>query len=110
MNYQRPTFKHIGHGNVIQINRVVAIIPPGTVTANDYLKRAKSAGLYIDASRGRSFKAILILDDGCVVSAAISVATLLKRFSENYDSDYTDQRMIDQDMEDMVFEAREGIE
>lgn len=110
MIFQRPLFKHIGHGHVIQVNRVVAVIPPETTTAKTYMKRAKEAGMYIDASRGRSFRSVLILDDGYVVSAALSVPTVLKRFSEDYEADYTDQSFVDQDMEDLTFEAREGIE
>ena len=51
MIYQRPTFKNIGHGHVLQINRIVAILPPGTVTGTTYMNRAKNAGLYIDDTR-----------------------------------------------------------
>lgn len=109
MIYQRPTFKNIGHGHVIQVNRVVAILPPGTVTANTYLSKAKNAGLYIDASRGHKFRAILILDDGCVVSAAISVATLLKRFSEDFDTDYTSKEEIEEEMEDLIMDPQDGL-
>lgn len=110
MTYQKPTFKNIGHGHVLQINRVVAIVPPGTATANDYLKRAKNAGLYIDASRGHKFRSIIILDDGCVVSSAISVATLLKRFSEDFDTDYTSREELEEEMEDLIFEPQDGVE
>lgn len=74
------------------------------------MKRAKGAGLYIDASRGHKFRAILILDDGCVVSAAISVPTLLKRFSEDFDTDYTSKEELDEEMEDLIFEPQDGVE
>jgi len=104
MTYQKPTFKSIGHGHVLQINRVTAIVPPGTMTAVSFMQRAKNAGMYIDASRGHKHRAILILDDGCVVSAAISVATLLKRFSEDFDTDYTSPADLAEEMEDMVFD------
>lgn len=107
---QKPIFKHIGFNHMVQVNRVVAIIPPGTATSTNYLKRAREAGLFIDATLGRRFRSILILEDGFVVASAISTATLLKRFSEEYDGDYTDQAMIDQDMEDMVFEMQEDID
>ena len=109
MIYQRPTFKNIGHGHVLQINRVVAILPPGTVTGTTYMNRAKNAGLYIDASRGHKFRSILILDDGVVVSAAISVATLLKRFSEDFDTDYTSKEDLDEEMEELVLDPYDGV-
>lgn len=110
MTYQKPTFKHIGHGHVLQINRVVAIVPPTTATAQEYLKRAKNAGLYIDASRGHKFRSIIILDDGCVVSAAISIPTLLKRFSEDFDTDFTSREGIEEEMEDIILEPMDGVE
>ena len=89
---------------------MVAIVPPTTVTAQTYMNRAKQAGLYIDASRGHKFRAILILDDGCVVSAAISIPTLLKRFSEDFDVDYTTREGVEEEMEDIIFEPQDGVE
>ncbi len=110
MTYQKPTFKHIGHGHVIQINRVTAIVPPSTATAREYLRRAKNAGLYIDASLGHRYRSIIILDDGFVVSSAISVSTLLKRFSEDFDTDYTNQKQVEEEMEDLFFEPQDDVD
>ena len=107
MTYQKPTFKNIGHGHIIQVNRVTAVVPPGTKTARDFLKRAQNAGLYIDASLGHKFRSILILDDGFVVSSAISVATILKRFSEEFDVDYTDHSERAEDMEEFTFDPQD---
>ena len=56
-------FAHVGLNNIVQTNRVIAIIPPKTITANRILETAKRQGLFIDCTRGRSHRAILILDD-----------------------------------------------
>ena len=74
-------FAHIGMNNLVQTNRVLAVIPPKTITANRILEVAKGRGQFIDASRGRSHHSILILDDGTVIASIITPMTLLKRFS-----------------------------
>ena len=74
-------FAHIGMNNLVQINRVMTVIPPRTKTADRILQVAKGHGQFIDASRGRNHRAILILDDGTVVASCISPMTLLKRFN-----------------------------
>lgn len=74
-------FAHIGMNNVVQTNRVLTIIPPHTKTADRILEVAKGRGQFIDASRGRSHRAILILDDGTVIASTKTPMTLLKRFS-----------------------------
>lgn len=76
-----PRFAHIGLDHVVQTNRVMAIIPPNLKTGRRYLEIAKGRGMHIDASRGRVFRSMLILDDGTVITSAISVQTLMKRFN-----------------------------
>lgn len=88
-------FAHIGMNNVVQTNRVLVIIPPATRTANRILEVAKGRGQFIDASRGRSHRAILILDDGTVIASCKSPMTLMKRFSLNPDEMPTDFRADD---------------
>lgn len=73
-------FAHIGMNNLVQTNRVLAVIPPKTITANRILETAKNRGQFIDCTRGRSHRAILILDDGTVLASTKTPMTLLKRF------------------------------
>jgi len=74
-------FAHIGMNNLVQTNRVICVIPPRTITANRILEVAKGRGQFIDCTRGRSHRAILILDDGTVLASTKTPMTLLKRFS-----------------------------
>lgn len=74
-------FAHIGMNHLVQTNRILAVCPPSTRAAQRYVKRATERGMYIDASRGRSFRSVIILDDGTVITSCISPMTLLKRFS-----------------------------
>lgn len=74
-------FCHIGMNNLVQSNRVLVVIPPHTRTSDRILEVAKGRGQFIDASRGRSHRSILILDDGTVIASCKTPMTLLKRFS-----------------------------
>lgn len=74
-------FAHIGMNNLVQTDRVLVVIPPKTITANRILDVAKGRGQFIDCTRGRSHRAILILDDGTVLASTKTPMTLLKRFS-----------------------------
>ena len=88
-------FAHIGMNNLVQTNRVLVVIPPATKTANRILEVAKSHGQFIDASRGRSHRSILLLDDGTAIASCITPMTLLKRFSLDPDKLPTDFRKDD---------------
>jgi regulator of extracellular matrix RemA (YlzA/DUF370 family) len=86
--------------HLVQVNRVLAVIPYGLKTAERYIKIAKGRGVYIDASRGRNIRSVLLMDDGTVVTSALNVMTVLKRFSvdqEDFTPDYQDS-----DAEDML--------
>lgn len=79
-------FAHIGMNNLVQLNRVIAVLSPGTKTTERYMEIARNRGQFIDTTRNRKFRAILLLDDGTVISSCISVMTLLKRFYRNPDA------------------------
>jgi len=93
-------FAHIGMNNIVQTNRVLLIMPPHTITADRIIKVAKGHGQFIDASRGRSHRAILIFDDGTVVASTKTPMTLLRRFSLNPEDMPTDFRA--DDAEDLL--------
>lgn len=75
------SFVHVGYGNLVNSDRVMAIIRPNTQNGKRYLKNAKTRKTYIDAALGRALRALIILDDGCIMGSAISLRTLLKRFN-----------------------------
>ena len=100
-------FVHIGLNHVVQASRVMAIIPPELKTGRRYLELAKERGIHIDASRGRRYRSLLLLDDGTVITCATSIMTLLKRFNEPIEKYPTDYR--DDDLADLMeFDEEEG--
>lgn len=102
-------FAHIGMNNVVQTNRVLVVIPPHTRTSDRIMEVAKGRGQYIDASRGRSHRSILLLDDGTVIASSKTPMTLLKRFSLDPSDLPTDFRT--DDAEDLLeFDDEEETE
>lgn len=83
-------FTHIGMGNVVCANRVIAIISPRSACGKRYTKTAKTSGRYIDATVGRTMKSLIIMDDGSVAGSAITSKTLMRRLSGENVPDSTD--------------------
>lgn len=73
-------FAHIGMGDCVCVNHVIAIIQYGSATARRYQSNAKRVKKYIDATHGKTIKAFLILDDGTVIASHIKPLTLQQRF------------------------------
>ena len=70
---------HIGFGNVLAINRVVAIVSPGAAPSKRLVQEGKAARTIIDMTNGRKTKAVLVMDSGHIVLAAIAPETIARR-------------------------------
>jgi len=70
---------HIGFGNVLAVNRVVAIISPGSAPTKRLIKELRGKGQIIDMTSGRRTKAVVMLDSGHLVLAAIAPETIAGR-------------------------------
>ena len=70
---------HIGFGNVLVMNRVIAIVAPGSAPTKRLVQEGKNKGILIDMTSGRRTKSVVILDNGHVVLAAISPETIASR-------------------------------
>ena len=70
---------HIGFGNILALNRVVAIVSTGAAPTKRMVQDAKARGMAIDMTNGRRTKAVLIMDSGHVVLAAITPETIANR-------------------------------
>ena len=76
-------FAHIGMNHIVQTTRVLCVMKPTTKTSKRYIDRAKERGQFIDATLGRHYRSILLLDDGTIVASCIKPLTLMKRFALN---------------------------
>ncbi len=71
---------HVGFGNMIVVERVVAIVHPSSAPIKRLKDEARSQGKLIDATEGRKTRAILITDSDHVVLSAIQPETIVVRF------------------------------
>lgn len=76
---------HIGFSNILAVNRVVAIVSPNSAPSKRMIQEAKKKGLIIDMTNGRRTKAVLVLDTGHMVLAAIAPETINGRVTSSRD-------------------------
>ena len=88
-----PEILHVGFGNHVAMNRVIAIVAPGSAPTKRLIQEGRARNAVLDMTNGRRTKAVLIVDSGHIVLAAInpeSVAGRLSSFRQNghvaYDS------------------------
>lgn len=72
---------NIGYGNMVSAGRVVAVVSPDSAPVKRLIQEAREAGRLIDATLGRRTKAVLIMDSGHVVLAAVQLANLAGRLT-----------------------------
>lgn len=84
------TLVHIGFGNMIVAERIVAIIQPSSSPVKRLKDDARAAGLLIDATKGRKTRAIIVTDSNHIVLSAIQPETIVNRISEDFDG-YDDE-------------------
>ena len=73
---------HIGFGNMLVAERIVAIIHPSSAPIKRLKEEAKADGRLIDATQGRKTRAILVTDSNHVVLSAIQPETIVNRYEE----------------------------
>ena len=72
---------HIGYGNMVNGDKVVAIVSPDAAPIKRMVQSAKENGLAIDATSGRRTKSVLVLETGQIVLSALITETIVKRAS-----------------------------
>ena len=70
---------NIGFGNMVSAGRVVAVVSPDSAPVKRLVKEARERGMLIDASYGRSTRAVLIMDSDHVVLSALQPETVAYR-------------------------------
>ncbi|HIX58943.1 MAG TPA: DUF370 domain-containing protein [Candidatus Blautia gallistercoris] len=76
---------NIGFGNVVNTDKIVAVVSPDAAPVKRMVQTAKSNGDVIDATQGRKTKAVIVTEGGQIVLSALQPETITKRFSEGLD-------------------------
>ncbi len=72
---------HIGFGNIIAVNRVVALFSVDQQPIKRLIQEARGKGLLVDATHGRKSKAAILFDTGHIILAAVSADTIAHRLA-----------------------------
>ena len=72
----------IGFGNLVSAGKIVSIVSPESAPIKRMIQETREKGLLIDASFGRSTKAVIIMDSGNVVLSALTRDVIADRCRE----------------------------
>ena len=72
---------NIGFGNMLAAERIVAVVSPESAPIKRIIQDVRDKGLLIDASFGRSTKAVIFVDSGNVVLSALTPEALAARMT-----------------------------
>ena len=72
---------NIGFGNLINPNRVIAMVSPESAPIKRIITEAREKGTLVDASLGRKSKTVLVMDSGHVILSGIQPETVGARMT-----------------------------
>lgn len=72
----------IGFGNFVNPEHVISIVSPDSAPIKRLMQDSRENGLLIDASFGRSTKAVIVTDSGNVILSALTPEVLASRLEE----------------------------
>jgi regulator of extracellular matrix RemA (YlzA/DUF370 family) len=75
---------HVGFGNFLAMDRVIAIVSPNSAPVKRLVMEAKSKGQVVDLTSGRRTKATLLMDTGQIILAGISAETIAGRVTSSH--------------------------
>ncbi len=77
----------IGFGNLVAAERIISIVSPDSAPIKRMIQEVRDRGELIDASFGRSTRAVLIMDSGNVILSALSPEALAARLENRADEE-----------------------
>ena len=72
-------FINVGFGNMVAVDRVVAVVSPDSAPIKRLVQSARDDGRAIDVTCGRRARAVLITDSEHVILSAILAETIAGR-------------------------------
>lgn len=70
---------NIGFGNVVNFDKVYAVVNPDAAPIKRIVQHAKDEGIAVDATQGRRTRAVIIMENGSIVLSAIQPETIVSR-------------------------------
>ena len=76
---------NIGFGNMVNANRLVAIVSPESAPIKRIIQDRKERGTLIDATHGRRTRAVIITDSDHVILTYLQSETVANRLNNDGD-------------------------
>ncbi|MCI6432162.1 MAG: DUF370 domain-containing protein [Oliverpabstia sp.] len=76
-------FVNIGFGNLVNADKIVAVVSPDAAPIKRMVQSAKEEGRIVDATQGRRTKGVLITEDTYVILSALQPDTIGRRFQSD---------------------------
>ena len=84
-------FINIGFGNMVAVDRVVALASPDSAPIKRLITDAREDGRVIDVSCGRRTRSVIITDSDHVILSAIQTETISNRLNDRGENDSNDE-------------------
>lgn len=84
-------FINIGFGNMVAVDRIVALVSPDSAPVKRLIQDAKDEGRTIDVTCGRRTRAVIITDSEHVILSAIQAETIANRLDDDSIDDEDDE-------------------
>ncbi len=91
---------HIGFGNILAMNRVIALASPNSAPTKRTIQEGRNKGLLIDMTSGRRTKAVIFADSGHIVLAALAPDTIAGRLQASRGAPLPKLEQIEESVED----------
>ena len=72
---------HVGFGNVIAVNRVIALLSINQQPIKRLIREAREKERLIDATHGRKAKTAVLFETGHIMLAAVTAETIAHRLA-----------------------------
>ena len=90
-------FINVGFGNMVAVDRVVALANPDSAPIKRLIQDSKDDGRAIDVTCGRRTRAVIITDSEHVILSAIQTETIANRLDNSSVEDDVDEEEEDDD-------------
>jgi extracellular matrix regulatory protein A len=77
------SFVNVGFGNLVQTDKIIAIVSPDAAPIKRLVQIAKENNLAIDATSGRRTRGVIALSENRVVMSALSPDAIYTRIQNN---------------------------
>jgi len=70
---------NIGFGNIVAVNRIVAVVSPESAPIKRMVQEARERSMLVDATYGRRTRAVIVTDSEHIILSAVQPETVAQR-------------------------------